>query len=305
MKLRQLQCLCAVVDASFNISRAAEAVHATQPAVSKQLQLLEEELGLDLMVRHSGRLTGLTDLGAQTVEWARRALQCTDNIRALARESRGETGGRLVLATTHTHAKYILLPIIDVYRQLNPLVQVSLLQGTPDQIAELVCEGKADFGVVSLPSRLPKDAVAIPFRSSPLILITPHGHPLLKVKTVALEDLAAHPFVMISPSPLSDQIRERFHAFGLKPAVAYETNNSDVSKDFVAAGLGVAVISSFNFSLAVDHQLGMRDVSHLFDAQVSTVLFRSKSHLPRYAYAFLRALDVLLDRDRIDPVIFR
>ena len=115
MKLRQLQCLCAVVDAGFNISRAATHLHATQPAVGKQLRQFEEELGVDLLLRQSGRAVALTEAGERTAAWARRALQCAQNIRAVAQESRGNKGGSIVLATSHAHAKYVLLPAIVAF----------------------------------------------------------------------------------------------------------------------------------------------------------------------------------------------
>src|SRR5689334_3041354 len=104
MKLRQLQCLCAVVDAGFNISRAAGNLHATQPAISKQLRQFEEELGVDLLLRQTGRPISLTQAGERTLLWARRALQPSDNIRGIAREDRMGGEGSIALATSHAHA---------------------------------------------------------------------------------------------------------------------------------------------------------------------------------------------------------
>lgn len=170
MKLRQLQCLCAVVDAGFNISRAAAVLHATQPAISKQLQQFEEELGLDLLLRQGGRPVALTEAGEQTLGWARRALQCAENIRSLARDTI-EGSGSIAIATSHAHANYVLLPAIVSFSQNFPRVRMSVLQGTPGQVAELVRDGKVSVGVTHLPEVLPKELVAVPFLTSQRVLV--------------------------------------------------------------------------------------------------------------------------------------
>lgn len=304
MKLRQLQCLCAVVDAGFNLSRAASALHTTQPAVSKQLRQLEEELGLDLLHRHSGRVLGLTETGERTAAWARRALQCVENIRGLAQEGRGEAGGRIVVATSQTQAKYVLLPVIRAFSRRYPKVKIVVKQGSPEQAVEFVREGKATFGVISVMQGEDKEVLALPFRSSPLVLIAAPGHPLLKPREINLEKMARHPFVLIHPSQLSTHVLEKFRGAGLDIDVVVEALNSDMAKDFVAAGLGIALVPSFGYAPKVDRGLRGRDVSHLFDPVVSSLLLRRNSHLPRYACDLLEMIDPTLDRRRLDSLIF-
>lgn len=304
MKLRQLQCICAVVDAKFNISHAAVVLHATQPAVSKQLQNLEEELGLDLLLRQGGRAVGLTEIGERTVAWARRALQCVDNIRALTQESRGDSGGNIVLATSQTHAKYVLLPVLHAFTRRYPRVRIVVLQGTPDQVGELVGEGKATVGVMSVMPGLHKEVLAVPFRSSRLVLVAPMGHPLLKVKALTLEKLAAYPIIVINPSPLGAQVVDKFQQAGLELNVTVQALNADMAKDFVVAGLGIAIIPIFAYSPSRDRGLRGREVDNLFDPVVSSVLLRRKSHLPEYVYDFLEKIDATLDRRRLDSLIF-
>ena len=305
MKLRQLQCLCAVVDAGFNISRAATHLHATQPAVGKQLRQFESELGVDLLVRQGGRAVALTEAGERTVAWARRALQCAQNIRAVAQEGSGKTGGSIVLATSHAHAKYVLLPAIAAFTRRFPRVRISVLQGAPEQVAELVREGKVAIGVTHLPPQLPKEIVAVPFRTSHRALVMPVGHPLLKQKNLTLEKLAPYPLIVQHSSrPQGARILRKFQQAGFDVNIVVQALDADVVKTYVAAGLGIGIIPAFTYSAREDRGLRVRDVGHLFDDAVSAVLLRRQSHLPHYVYAFVENLDPALEHRRLETLVF-
>lgn len=305
MKLRQLQCLCAVVDAGFNISRAAAVVHATQPAVGKQLRQLEVNLDADLLVRQGGRLVGLTDAGERMLPWARRALQCFDNIREAAHESGAQGGGTLDLATSHTHANYVLLPAILAFRRRFPQVHIGLQQGSPEQVAELVRDGKVAFGVIHMPPQLPKELVAVPFLFSRQVLVVPEHHPLLDEGELTLEMLAAHPLIMQNPArPQGARILGHFQKAGLKVNVAVQALDADVMKTYVAAGLGVAIIPEYSYSAERDCGLRVREVGHLFGPSSSAILLRRQSCLKRFVYTFLEQLDQELEHRRIETLIF-
>lgn len=305
MKLRQLQCLCAVVDAGYNISRAAAALHATQPAIGKTLRQFEEVLGVDLLRRQRGRPVGLTQAGERTLAWARRALQCTDNIRAVAQESRGEAPASIALGTTHTHANYVLLAPIMAFTKQHPRVRINVLQGTPEQVAELVAEGKVALGVTNQPGELPKDVLAVPFLSARQVLVMPDGHPLLKEKQLTLQKLAAWPMIVHNPArPQGARIERQFRQAGLDINVAVQALDADVMKTYVAAGLGIAVIPAITYSALKDCELRAREVDHLFEPSVSVVLLKRQSHLPQHVYAFLEKLDAQLERGRMEGLVF-
>jgi DNA-binding transcriptional LysR family regulator len=305
MKLRQLQCLCAVVDAGFNISRASVIVHATQPAVGKQLRQLEEELGTDLLLRQGGRVLGLTEAGERTLVWARRALQSADNIRAAARENGDAAGGRIDVATSHTHAKYVLLPAILAFTPRFPRVRIGLQQGSPEQVADLVRDGKVVLGVIHEPPQLPKEVLAIPFLASPQVLVMPEGHPLLIEKELTLEKLAAYPLIVQDPArPQGTRILREFQRAGLEVDLTVQALDSDVMKTYVAAGLGIATIPAYSYSEKQDLGLRVRDVAHLFAPAISAVLLRRQSYLPRHVYTFLEQLDAALERQRVEALIF-
>lgn len=304
MKLRQMQCLCALVDAGFNISRAATRLHATQPAVGKQLRQFEDELGVSLMLRQGGRPVALTEPGERVLSWSRRALQCADNIRAVAKEGSGEGGGSLTLATSHTHANYILLPALLAFGKLYPQVKVNVLQGAPEQVADLVHQGKVALGVAHMPPELPGDVVAAPFLTSARLLVAPVGHPVLKAGKPTLERLAAYPLILQRSSrPEGPRIVRTFQAAGLDVHVAVQVLDADVIKTYVRAGLGIGIIPAFSHSPSRDRGLSVRDVSHLFDDAVSAVLLRRQSYLPGYVYAFLERLAPALERRQLEALV--
>jgi len=305
MKLRQLQCLCAVVDAGFNISRASANLHATQPAVGKQLRQLEDELHADLLVRQGGRLLGLTEAGERALVWARRSLQCAENLRGAVQQMRDEPGGAIDLATSHTHARYVLLPSILAFSRCFPQVRIGLQQGQPEQVAALVRDGKATLGVIHLPPDLPKEVVAVPFLSVRQALALPVGHPLVDEETLTLEKLAAYRLIIQSPErPQGARILRVFQQAGLQVDLSVQALDADVMKAYVAAGLGISIIPSFIYSAEQDPGLRLRDVDHLFPPFVSAVLLRRRVFLRRYVYTFLEQLDPRLDRARIEALLF-
>jgi LysR family cys regulon transcriptional activator len=305
MKLRQLQCLCAVVDAGFNISRASEVLNTTQPAVGKQLRQLEEELDADFFIRQGGRLLGLTEAGGPALGWARRALQCTDNLKAAVQQSDDERGGTIDIATSHTYARYILLPTILSFAHRFPLVRIALQQGPPEQVAALVRDGKATVGVIHMPPEVPNEVVALPFMSIPQALALPAGHPLIDEPDLTLEKLAAFPLIIQSPArPQGARILRVFEQAGLQVNLSVQALDADVMKAYVAAGLGISIIPAFIYSPEHDHGLRTRDIAHLFPPVVSAVLLRRRSFMRPSVYAFLERMSPELHRHRIEGLVF-
>lgn len=305
MKLRQLQCLCAVVDCGFNISRAAKHLHATQPAVSKQLRLLENELGIALIVRHGDRAVGLTPLGERALLWARQSLRSAENIRVLSREGADDAGGMLVLASSHSHSKHLLLPALQAFCGKFPRIRVTVIQRPPDEAAELVRDGKAAIAVTHSPANLPRETVAIPFLTSDRMLVMPTGHPLLRVKELTLESIAPYPLIMQRTNrPDAPQIDRQFEDAGLPLHIAVQAIDTDVIKTYVAAGLGVGIIYEFAYNPKADRGVRVRNVGHLFAPSSSTVVVRRDALLPKFAYEFLECLHPSLDRSRMESIVF-
>jgi len=300
MKLRALQCLCALVDAGFNLTAAARALHATQPAIGKQLRLLEAELGVELVVRAGARITGLTAAGNEALGWARLALQSTDNIRRMAREVHDASGGAVLLATTHTHARYVLPPALTRFKAAFADTRVTVQQGTPEGVVGMLLAGRADIGISIHPAVVPGELLALQFASVGQVMIAPPGHPVLRRRPLTLAALAEYPIVATGPDrPFRAEIDRTFRAAGLQVDFPVEASDSDVIKTYVEIGFGIGIIPGFAYDRRKDAGLVARDVSHLLPSGISVVLLRRATRLARPALGFLEALAPRLDAAQV------
>lgn len=301
MKLHQLRYLVAVVENGLNITAAAQRLHTSQPGVSKQLKLLEDELGFQVFMREGRALTRLTPAGAQVVERAQRILGEIRSIKRLSDELSNEAGGSLSIGTTHTQARYVLPEVIRAFRQRYPDVQLHLHQGTSEQIAAMMERDQVDFAIATGSHELFPDTTLLPLYRWHRSVVVPRGHPLTREKRLALKALAQHPIVTYSfsfsgPSSLN----EIFAAAGLTPNVALTARDADVIKTYVRLGLGVGIVASVAIEPAADGDLVALDASHIFPTHTTWVGFRRGMLLRKYMYEFLQALGGHLDRRSVD-----
>src|SRR5690242_18396586 len=195
MTLTQLRYLIAIVDAGLNISRAAERVHATQPGISKQIRLLEDELGLQLFTRRGKNLEHLTGAGQEVVRRARLMVLEEANILALAANHRNQDSGELRISSSHTQARFVLPSAVARLRQLYPSVAVHLLPADEKNLLEWVGRGEVDLSIVSAVGT-PQGCVAVPAFQWQRVLVVPRKHPLAALKrSPTIADLAACPLV--------------------------------------------------------------------------------------------------------------
>jgi LysR family cys regulon transcriptional activator len=305
MKLRPLECLCEISRSGFNLSRAAERLHASQPAVTRQIQLLEEELGFEVLVRRRNRVTGLTPQGEAVVARAERILYESEQLRRVGEEFRSPRSGRLVVATTHIHARYTLLKAIKQFRVRYPGVSFSIQSGDPSSIAQLVSTGQADLGIsVESTERHPELAM-LPCYPIERVIITPVGHPLLKLRRKpTLEDLAQYPLIVYD-SRFSGGMRivDAFEQKGLTPDVVLTATDAEVIKAYVAEGLGIAAIQKLAYTPARDTGLRAIDANDLFGTPIAVITVRRGVFLRRYTYDFLALLAPDLPEKDIDRLI--
>jgi LysR family cys regulon transcriptional activator len=206
MTLQQIRYLREIERQALNISNAAAALHTSQPGVSRQIQLLEQELGVELLARRKNRVLGFTAAGKEILKAGQRMLNEAENIRLIAGEMRAEGKGRLTLATSHLHARYSLLGPVTAFTRRYPDVELNLLQADPDDIPALVEVGEADIGISTEVARRYPGLVALPAGTIRRSLIVPRGHPLSGRKRVALADIANYPIVGYSPRFRGGQI---------------------------------------------------------------------------------------------------
>jgi len=304
MKLQQLRFLRAVVDNDLNITAAADALYTSQPGVSKQIRLLEDELQLQLFVRNGKRIEALTEAGERVFRHAETVLREVERIKAIADELREEPTGVLSLATTQTQARYVLPEVIGEFRERFEHVDIRLHQGTTEQIETMMAERKIDFAIVSGSSRPFEDMIALPVYQWDRILVVPRDHPLAgQEQPPDLAALASHPLVtyVFSDRPESS-LMSAFTAGGLKPRIAFTARDADVIKTYVRAGFGVGVLAGVAIESGVDDDLEVIPIPGLFPRLTTWIAFPRDLLLKRYHCDFIRLLAPHISQHMLDEL---
>lgn len=305
MNLRQLQSLCEIVDRGLRITDAADVTNRSQTSVTRQIQQLERELGFELFLRRRNKILGVTPQGQEIVTIARRILQETKNMRRIADNLQNDDAGDFTIATTHTQARYIMPQVIKRFIEKYPRVRLSLRQGTPKECCELVALGKSDLAFCSDPREVPDELVEIPCYNSQRCVVTPLRHPLTRVKPLTLEALAQYPLITYHEGFSSRRVVDRaFSDKGLSPRVVLQAADIDVSKVYVAMGLGIAIFSKVAYDPATDVNLHRIDASHLFKPTRLNLLVRRHSHLRSYMHDFVHMFAPKLTRAVIEEAVF-
>lgn len=300
MKLQQLRYLTAIVRNNLNISAAADSLYTSQPGISKQLRLLEEELGVELFSRNGKHLTEITPVGHQIIAKADSILREVNNIQILAEEYRDDRRGSLSIATTHTQARYALPPVIKLFRERYPAVGLQVHQGSPSQIAELAQSGEVDFAIATESLELFEDLVMMPCYVWRRCVLVPSGHPLTKLDQLTLHDVARYPLVTyVFGFTGRSQLDEAFRNAQLKPNVVFTATDADVIKTYVRLGMGVGIVARMAYDPRQDQDLVQLDAGHLFAANVTKIGFRRGTFLRCYMYDFIELFAPHLTRERV------
>jgi LysR family cys regulon transcriptional activator len=288
MTLQQLRYLVAIADSGLNITAAAERLYTSQPGISKQLKLLEQELGVQLFTRKGKSLAAITPAGRDVIARARRIMRETENIRSLASDLSGEQDGMLVIATTHTQARYVLPDTIREFRQRYPKVNLELQQGTSEQIAELVAANRVDFAIATGSRQLFPGLVILPCFRWDRIVLVPAGHPLAKAGQLDLAALAAYPLVTYVFSATGESsFKQAFSREGLEPNVVFTARDADIIKTYVRMGMGVGIIAPMAFECADRKDLVALPAVGMFPRVTTWLGFRRDSVLRRYMVEFI------------------
>ncbi|GAC1455933.1 MAG: HTH-type transcriptional regulator CysB [Steroidobacteraceae bacterium] len=300
MKLHQLRYLAAVAQNGLNITAAAQKLHTSQPGVSKQIKLLEDELGFQIFVREGRNLARITPAGQQVIERGLKILQEAQSIRDLSAELRDEGRGSLSIGTTHTQARYVLPEVIRVFRGRYPQVRLNLHQGTSEHIAEMAAADRIDCAIATGSEALFADLTLLPCYRWHRTIIVPRDHPLtragkLTFKTLATWPLITYTFSFSGPSSL----HEAFARAGLAPNIAITARDADVIKTYVRLGLGVGIVAHMALDTQ-DADLAAIDATHLFPAHTTWIGFRRGTLLRKYMYEFAQLLAPHLERRLVE-----
>ena len=305
MKLQQLRYIWEVSRHNLNVSATAQSLFTSQPGISKQIRLLEDELGVEIFARSGKHLTRITPAGEPIVELAGQVLRLTENIKGVAQEHSDERRGSLAIATTHTQARYALPPIITEFTQKYPDVALHMQQGTPKQIAQMVSEGQADFAIATESLELFTDLVLLPCYRWNRCVLVPKGHPLTRRDgALTLEALADYALVTyVFGFTGRSQLDDAFKAKGLAPNVVLTAADADVIKTYVRLGMGVGIVADMAVDETLDDDLVALNADHLFESSTTKIGIRRGTFMRGYMYDFLARFAPHLNRDLVDAAL--
>ena len=300
MKLRQLEYLLAIVDSGLNITAAAERLYTSQPGVSKQMKLLEDELGLTLFRRRGKSLGALTAEGEEVVARARRVLQEVQAIRTLSDRVYHQSRGELSIGTTHTQARYVLPEVIRVFRESYPNVTLNLHQGTSEQIADMVAEKRVDFAIATGSKSLFPALIILPcYRWDRAIIVPPEHELATRGANLTLEELARYPLVTYVFSFSGESsLKRAFAEKGLEPEVVFTARDADVIKTYVKMDMGVGIIASMAQDCEAERLIAL-EVPGLFPRSTTWIGFRRDTVLTKFMVDFIELFAPHLTQPRI------
>lgn len=304
MNLHQFRFVQEAVRRNLNLTEAAKALHTSQPGVSKAIIELEEELGIEIFARHGKRLKRVTEPGQHVLKSIELIMREVGNLKRIGEQYSAEDSGTLSIATTHTQARYVLPEPVAKLRQAYPKVNVSLHQGSPSQVAQMLIDEVAEIGVATESLASYPELVTLPCYEWQHVLVLPVGHPLCSKEHITLEDIALEPLITYHPSFTGrTKIDHAFATRKLEPRIALEAIDSDVIKTYVKLGLGVGIAAEMAVKDVLAEgeksELVVRPAGHLFGQNVARVAFKRGAYLRNFVYKFAELLGDRLNRDLV------
>lgn len=304
MKLQQLKYIWEVAHHDLNVSATAQSLYTSQPGISKQIRLLEDELGVEVFARSGKHLTRITPAGEVILKLAGEILDKSKIIKQVAQEFSEEKTGCLKVATTHTQARYVLPQVVKEFITMYPDVSLHMNQGTPLQISKMAVNGSVDFAIATESLELFSNLIMMPCYRWNRSVIVPKGHPLTKLAELTLEDLASHPLVTyVFGFTGQSKLDEAFDSKRLTPRVVFTATDADVIKTYVKLGLGVGIIATMAYDPGSDSDLVLLDAKHLFQPSTTMIGFRHGTFLRGYMYEFIRSFAPHLTPELVDACV--
>lgn len=300
MNFQQLRSIRETVRQNFNLTDVAHVLFTSQPGVSRQIRELEEELGIDIFERNGKRVTGLTEPGKDVMPIIERLLQEAENLQQVGQEYSGKTAGTLVIATTHTQARYVLPHVVQDFRRTFPDVRISLRQSSPEHIAEWVLSGKADIGLATEGLKQFDGLTSFPCYEWNHEVVVPNTHPLLEKNKISLEDLAAYPLITYDQGFTGrSHIDEAFAQKEITPDIVLTAMDSDVIQQYVSLELGVGIVASMAAEDNLKPGLMAITAEHLFSPNTTRVAVRNGAFLRQYMIDFILRLAPALKSEKL------
>ncbi|HEF5870124.1 TPA: CysB family HTH-type transcriptional regulator [Burkholderia cenocepacia] len=304
MNLHQFRFVREAVRQNFNLTEAAKALYTSQPGVSKAIIELEDELGVEIFTRHGKRVRSLTEPGRIILASVERILQEVESLKRVGKDYAAQDQGNLTIAATHTQARYSLPAAIAEFKKRFPKVHLSILQGSPTQVAEMVIHDQADLAIATEAISDYKELVSLPCFQWHHAAVVPADHPLLERKPITLDDLAQYPLITYDDAFAGrKKINHAFALRGLSPDIVLEAIDADVIKTYVELGLGVGIMADIAFNPERDRGLRLIPVGHLFGSNVTRVALKQGAYLRSYVYTLVELLSPTLNRKLIEQAL--
>ncbi len=301
MKLQQLRYIWEVAHHDLNVSATAQSLYTSQPGISKQIRLLEDELGVEIFSRSGKHLTRITPAGEAILQTTGEILRKVESIKQVAQEFSNDKKGSLSLATTHTQARYLLPGVIKNFIERYPEVALHMHQGTPMQISEMAADGTVDFAIATEAMELFSDLIMMPCYEWNRAIVVPKDHPLCQVSELTLEEVAKHPIVTyVFGFTGRSKLDEAFMVRGLVPRIVFTAADADVIKTYVRLGLGVGIIAKMAYDEQLDDDLVALDASKLFQPSITKIGFRRGTFIRGFMYEFIESFAPHLSRNMVE-----
>ncbi len=301
MNLHQFRFVQEAVRRNLNLTETARALHTSQPGVSKAIIELEEELGVEIFARHGKRLKRVTEPGQHVLKSIELIMREVGNLKRIGEQFSAQDSGTLSIATTHTQARYVLPQPVVRLREAFPKVNVSLHQGSPDQVARMLIDEVAEIGIATESLDHYDELITLPCYEWQHMLVMPTDHPLARQNNITLEELAEQPLITYHPSFTGrTKIDEAFAAKRLHPRIALEAIDSDVIKTYVRLGLGIGIVAEMALKDdGTNTDLISLPAGQLFGVNVARVAFKRSAYLRNFVYKFAELVSDKLTREQI------
>ena len=300
MNLQQFRFVRETIRQNYNLTEAARALYTSQPGVSKAIIELEDELGIKIFERHGKRLKGLTRPGEAVAQVIDRIMREVDNLRRVSDDFARHDEGALVIGCTHAQARYLLPKVIPGFIERFPKVHLSLAEGNPAVLAQMVLHEQADLAIATETLSNTPGLVTLPVYSWEHTVVVAPDHPLADLpsndaEALSLQELAKYPIVTYD------------HAFSgrssIDEAFASQSITPDIIKTYVDVGLGIGIIAGMAFDPRRDKGLVGLPAGHLFGTHHTRVAVREGAFMRDYLYVMLEMLNPELVREEIEKAL--
>ena len=304
MNLHQFRFVREAVRQNFNLTEAAKTLFTSQPGVSKAILELEDELGVDIFRRHGKRIRSLTEPGKRILASIEKILIEVETLKRVGKDFSAQDQGNLVIATTHTQARYALPKVLSEFTKRFPKVRVSIQQGNPQQIVDLLIHDRADLAIATEGIAGAEGVLSLPGYQWQHVIAVPNDHPLLQKKNIALEDLVEYPIITYDPAFAGRaKIDRAFSSKQLNPDVVLEAIDGDVIKTYVEAGMGIGIVAGVAFDPERDRNLKVIPAGHLFGNNITKIAIKQNAYLRSYVYTFIELFSPTLTRKLVDQAM--